>query len=227
VREITLSPELFLLLQQPLAEPSGCLVTHAKILQWILPPALRTQRVLFLLCLPTQSQCPPGRVSSLTELSAILSSYAPIHWLNAHLAELHRILSDSVFFFNSQQSSPFNAPQRIRSMPTWQSSTEFSTELCLQLCFSHTALPPRYSTTLRSSFAKLLTSVLVPQHVFGLTRSIQKCILRAPMFRDRNTLPRPPGMKPQRPSYEIKQPCKCTTTTYIQNTHREHTQTSI
>jgi hypothetical protein len=137
-----------------------------KIPQWILPLSSRTQRVPFFLCLSA-------------------------HRLNAHLAEFpfHRTFSSSVFYLctpctcsmptwqsfsessvilaSSELTTEFlpQAPLCICSMPTWQSFTEFTAEFCLQLCLSYTALPPRYSTTLRSS-PELLTPVPVPQHVF-------------------------------------------------------------
>jgi hypothetical protein len=47
-------------------------------------------------------------------------------------------------------------------------------------------------------------------------------------LRTRSVLSHPPGVKPQRPSPEIKQtPCKCTTTTYIYNIQRTHTDIHI
>jgi hypothetical protein len=82
--------------------------------------------------------------------SRVPSSVHSLHWLNAHLAELYRTPQRFCLLLNSQQSSS-NCTLCICSMPTWQSSTEFTAEFCLQLCLSYTALPPRYSTTLRSS----------------------------------------------------------------------------
>jgi hypothetical protein len=87
-----------------------------------------------------------------------------VHMLNAHLAELHRT-PQRFCLLNSQQSSS-NCTLCLCSMPTWQSPYRTPKRFCLQLCFNYTALPPRYSATLRSSSPELLTSVPVPQHVF-------------------------------------------------------------
>jgi hypothetical protein len=132
----------------------------------------RTSSSSVLLCTYAPAQCPPGRALRILSDSASSLNFstevflcAPLSpLLNALLAELHRILSDSGFCLNSQQSSS-NCTLCLCSMPTWQSFTELTAKFCLQLCLSYTALPPRCSTTLRSSF-ELLTPVLVPQHVF-------------------------------------------------------------
>jgi hypothetical protein len=58
-------------------------------------------------------------------------------------------------------------------------------------------------------------------------RSVQKCILSAPVFRDRSTLSRPPGMKPQRPSPEIKHTPTNAQPQHTFTTYEEHSQTSI
>jgi hypothetical protein len=106
-----------LLLKQPLAEPIRVFNNPVKIPQWILPSNTELKEFSSPVPVCTMSQCPPGRVSS-HRTSRIL--YAPaqcpsgralrilsdsvssvnsqqsssfvhsLHWLNAHLAELHR-----------------------------------------------------------------------------------------------------------------------------------------
>jgi hypothetical protein len=95
-----------------------------------------------------------------SELPAVLSSCALMLLLNAHLAEPSRILSDSASPSNSQQSSS-SSTSCLRSMPTWQSSTELTTKFCLQLCFSYTALSPEVFSNLKDlPSPELLISVL-------------------------------------------------------------------
>jgi hypothetical protein len=169
--ENTDPPELFLLLQQLLVEPSGCSATLYEYpsVDSSLPPEL--EEFFPLLCLSA-------------------------HFLDALLAEFLRILSDSVSL-NSQQSSFLCALLALAQCPPGRASqnssellseltaeflqlylmhmlnshlaelfTEFTAEFCLQLCLSYTALPPRYLATLRSSSSELLISVPVPQHAF-------------------------------------------------------------
>jgi hypothetical protein len=82
-------------LKQPLAESIRVFNNPVKILQWILPLNSRTQRVLFsCACLHTDSNAHLAKYL-LTEHSTVLSSVHSLHLLNAHLAELHRMLSDS------------------------------------------------------------------------------------------------------------------------------------
>jgi hypothetical protein len=137
-----------------------------KILQWTLPQLPELKEFSSFLCLPAHFldallvEFPLHRT-----FSSSVSFCAPFAPAQCPPGRALRILSDSVLLLNSQQSSS-NCTLCICSMPTWQSSTEFTVEFCLQLCLSYTALPPRYSTTLRSSSSELLTSVPVPQHVF-------------------------------------------------------------
>ena len=92
------------LLKQPLAEPIKVFNNPVKIPQWILLLTSRTQRVLFFLCLPAHSlnahlaKFPFHRTFN----NSVIFSCAPMHLLDALLAELHRILSDSGFYLNSQ-----------------------------------------------------------------------------------------------------------------------------
>jgi hypothetical protein len=109
-------------LQQPLAECLWVFSNPVRIPQWILPLTFRTQRVLFSCAICTPSRRPPGGVFSPTERSTVLGSCALMHSLNALLAELLRIPSDSGLSLNPQQSSFLCAPLYTRSMPTWQSS---------------------------------------------------------------------------------------------------------
>jgi hypothetical protein len=102
---------------------------------------------------------PSWQSFSFTERSAVLSSCAPMHLLNAHLAELQKILSDSIFLKDSQQSSFLCAPLYTCSMPTWQSSTKFLRDsvFCLnsqQSSFNCTLY--LYSMPSWQSFTKLL-----------------------------------------------------------------------
>jgi hypothetical protein len=63
----------------------------------------------------------------------------------------------------------------------------------------------------------LLISVSVPPwHVFVWLRRVQKCI-HALVFRDRSTLSRPPGIKPQRTSQAWKSTNSCKWLAYIYN----------
>jgi hypothetical protein len=113
----------------------------------------RTQRVLFSsvpVC--TLSQCPPGRVSSHRTFNSSVLFCAPMHLLNAHLAELSE---SSVILFllkNSQQSS--SSMHHLHLLNAHLAELHRTPQsFCLQLCLSYTALPPRYSTTLRSSLS--------------------------------------------------------------------------
>jgi hypothetical protein len=124
-------------LQQPLAECFWVFSNPVRIPQWILPLTFRTHRVLFSCVVCTPSRCPPGGVSSPTERSTVLGSCALMHSLNALLAELLRISSDSGLSLNPQQSSFLCAPLYTCSMPTWQSFSESSVILVCDCVFSH------------------------------------------------------------------------------------------
>jgi hypothetical protein len=63
------------------------------------------------------------------------------------------------YLLNSQQSSS-NCTSCLRSMPTWKSSTELTTKFCLQLCFSHTALPPEVFSNLTGLLPELMIPIL-------------------------------------------------------------------
>jgi len=140
----------------------------------------------------------------LLDRPTVLSSMHSLHLLNPHLAELFRILSDSSSpFWTHSQVLP-NALWCICSMPTCQSSSQNSKQsFCLILCISYTALPPRYSTTLRSfpwvvdsSSCAAARICLTPQswEMHPLCTTIRTC----------SVLSHPPSMKPQRPSPEIR-----------------------
>jgi hypothetical protein len=83
-----------------------------------------------------------------------------LHLLNALLAELLRILSDSGLLSNSQQSSFLCALLYTRSMPTWQSSTESSSDSVCNCVLTYTALPPEVFSNLTGLLPELMTSVL-------------------------------------------------------------------
>jgi hypothetical protein len=67
---------------------------------------------------PCEGPLPWTLLYSRTQRSSLC---AHRHLLNALLAELYRILSDSISFLNSNQSSPPQCNPCIYSMPTWQS----------------------------------------------------------------------------------------------------------
>jgi hypothetical protein len=89
----------------------------------------RTQRVLFSsvpVC--TLSQCPPGRVSSpRTSNSSVLC--APMHLLNAHLAELSESSVILVLFLNSQQSSSSVHPCTVHAQCPLGRASQNSSEI--------------------------------------------------------------------------------------------------
>jgi hypothetical protein len=104
---------LAILLLKPLLEYFWVFNNPVKILQWTLPSQHRTQRVLFSLCLSAHFldallaeyllHCSPQNTCSMPSNrilsdSGLLNSHrvpSSVHLLNAHLAELLRILSDS------------------------------------------------------------------------------------------------------------------------------------
>jgi hypothetical protein len=111
----------------------------------------RTQRVLF------------SSVPVCTLLNAHLAEYLlqnfqqfcppvhSMHLLNAHLAELSES-SVILFLLNSQQSS--SSVHSLHLLNAHLAELHRTPQsFCLQLCLSYTALPPRYSTTLRSSLS--------------------------------------------------------------------------
>jgi hypothetical protein len=86
----------------------------------------------------TMSQCPLGKVSSPITSSSYVPFCPLICLLNALLAELHRILSDSGFLLRTHSRVLLNAPLCICSMPMWQSSSKNSSEiLSATMFFSH------------------------------------------------------------------------------------------
>jgi hypothetical protein len=94
--------------------------------------SFRTQRVLFsFVPICTLTRCPPGRVSFSTERSSSSVSFVHSYALaRCPPGRALRILSDSV---SSELTAEF-LPQMhpcIRSMPTWQSSTERPQRFCL------------------------------------------------------------------------------------------------
>jgi hypothetical protein len=110
----------------------------------------RTQRVLFLVPVCTLSQCPPGRVSSHRTSNSSVLFCAPMHLLNAHLAELSE---SSVILVLLELTAEFFSMHSLCTMLNAHLAELHRTpqRFCLQLCSSpYTALPPRYSTTLRS-----------------------------------------------------------------------------
>ena len=138
------------------------------------------------------TQCPPGRVS--------------------------RILSDSCFYLNSQQSSFVHSLHLLNAHLAELHRTP--REFLSPTMFFSTALPPRYSF-------ELMISVHVPTwHAFVWTHRIQKCF-SALAIRTHNILSHPPGMKPQRPlKPEIKNSCKWKPKAHIYSI-KEHSQTFI
>jgi hypothetical protein len=126
-------------------------------------------------------------------------SVHPLHLLNALLAELSESSVILVFFFNSQQSSS-SSTSCLCSMPTWQSSLQNLQQSSVCNCvLSYTALPPRYSTTLRSSSPELLIQSCASARLC-LTPQSSEVHPLCTALRTRSVLSHPPGMKPQRPS---------------------------
>jgi len=75
-----------------------------------------------------------------------------MHSFDALLAELIRILSDSGLPQTFNEVLPQRNPC-VCLVPTWQSSYKTFSKFCLWLCLIYIALPPRCSTTLRSSLS--------------------------------------------------------------------------
>jgi hypothetical protein len=73
----------------------------------------------FFCALYAPAQCPPGRASS-ESLSNSVSPVPPAP-TQCPPGRVSRILSDSISFLNSNQSSPLQCNPCICSMPTWQS----------------------------------------------------------------------------------------------------------
>jgi len=152
-----------------------CLPTHFLDTSWQSISSIECSAVLGSFCVPfTLAQCPPSK--SLTESSVILSSPS-----------------------NSQQRSS-SAPPRICSMPTWKSSTEITTKFCLQLCFSYTALPLEVFNNLTSLLLELLIPVLC-LCTFLSDSSEFRSASSVHGYQDLNVLSHPPGVKPQRPTW--------------------------
>jgi hypothetical protein len=185
-----------LLLKQPLAESFRVFSNPVKIPQWILPSNYRTQRVLFsCACLHTVSM-PTWQSIFSQNFQQFCPLCAPMHLLNAHLAELSESSVILFFFLNSQQSSSFvhslhwlNAHlaelHRILSdsgfcLNSQQSSSTAPLCICSMPTWqSFTELTELLSATVSlihslaskvfnnlEVFPELLIPVLVPQHVF-------------------------------------------------------------
>jgi hypothetical protein len=131
-----------------------------------------------------------------------------MHLLNAHLEELFRILSDyDSFFLNSQQSSSLCTTRAYAQCPLGRDSTELLRASVCNCVFSHTAFPPRCSTTLRSS-SRVVDSSSCAAARLCLNPQCSEMHPLCTAIRTRSVLSHPPGVKPQRPSPEIKTTCK-------------------
>jgi hypothetical protein len=151
--------------QQPCEDPSS----------WTLPQITELKEFFSPMPICTSTQCPPGRVSSHRTSSSFVPSCAPYAPAQCPLGRALRILSDSDFCLNSQQSSssalcacaqcpPGRASQNSQqsfcllctpctcSMPSWQSSTELKERFCLQLCSSPQPCLLRYLATSKVFF---------------------------------------------------------------------------
>jgi hypothetical protein len=125
-----------------------------KILQWILPSNTELKEFSSLLCLSAHFSMPSWQSIFSTEHSTVLSVFS-VHPMHSAQCPPGRALTESSVILssssNSQQSSS-SSTSCLRSMPTWQSSTELTTKFCLQLCFSYTALPPEVFNNLKVFF---------------------------------------------------------------------------
>jgi hypothetical protein len=103
-----------LCLSNLIAESFWVFSKPVNIPQWILPPASRTQRVLFTsVSVYTLPRSPPGRVPSPQNVQQFYPFYAPFSPAQCPPGRALRILSDSSPLKNSQQSSSSTQPVRM------------------------------------------------------------------------------------------------------------------
>jgi hypothetical protein len=143
----------------PLLSLSGCSTTLRRSLNGLFLQLLELKEFSSPVPVCTLTQCPLGRVSSHRTFNSSVPSCAPMHLLNAHLAELSEssvilvLLSGLTAEFlpmhhytyaqcplgrasqDSQQSLCLLCTPCTCSMPSWQSFTELTQRFCLQLCF--------------------------------------------------------------------------------------------
>jgi hypothetical protein len=176
------------------------------------------------------ARCPPGRALRILNDSVSSSELSTefflkctlAHMLNAHLAELHRILSDSGSLLNSQQSSS-NCTLCLCSMPTWQSLQNPHRILSATVSLIHSLASKVFNNL--EVFPELLIPVLVPQARLCLNPQCSEVHPLCTAIRTRSVLSHPPGVKPQRPSPEIKHTPANAQLQYTSTTYKEHSQT--
>jgi hypothetical protein len=136
-----------------------------KIPKWTLPSNSRTRSSSLLFCANLHTVSMPSWQSVFSQniqlLCTLLYTYAPVE---CPLGRALRILSDPGSPLTHSRVL-LNASLCIWSMPLGR-ALQNSSKILSATVFPYTALPPRYSTTLRSS-SELMIPVPVPTwHVF-------------------------------------------------------------
>jgi hypothetical protein len=158
-------PPDYPLLKKPLAESFKVFNNPLKIPKWNLPSNSRTRQSSLLLCpnLHTVSM-PPGNMSYHRTSNSFVLFCTPIHLLNAHLAELSE--SSVILVLLELTTEFFYLHPYAYSQCPLDRALQNSSEILSATVLPYTALPPRYSKTLRSSSELMILVPMPTLHAF-------------------------------------------------------------